>query len=100
MKRIESPREPTTAKRVVGVSYEGEGLVPVVVVKGAHEVADAILDAAAAHPDIPVVRNAALAEGLYRTPIDGPVDRSLFGVMAVLLAHVVAVDRDYGGDER
>jgi len=89
-----------TAKRVVGVSYKGENGAPVVVVKGAHEAADAILDAAVAHPDIPVLHNAALAEELYRTPIDGPVDRSLFPVMAVLLAHVVAVDRDLGEDER
>jgi type III secretion system FlhB-like substrate exporter len=88
-----------TAKRVVGVSYEGDGHAPVVVVKGAHEAADVILDAAA-RTEIPVVKNAALAEELYRTPIDGPVDRSLFPVMAMLLAHVVAVDRDFGEDER
>jgi type III secretion system FlhB-like substrate exporter len=87
-------------KRVVGVSYDAELRAPVVVLKGAHDAADAILAAAHAHPEVRVVENAALVDELYRTPIDGPVDRALFPIMAALLAHVVAVDRSLEEDER
>lgn len=89
-----------SGKRVVGVSYDAEAGAPVVVLKGAHDAAAAILAAAKEHPDVRVIENAALVDELYRTPIDGPVDRALFPVMAALLAHVVAVDRSIEEDER
>ena len=41
----------------------------------------------------PVVRDAALVDQLYRIPIDAPIGRELFPVMATLLAHLVQVDR-------
>jgi type III secretion system FlhB-like substrate exporter len=81
-----------SGKRVVGVQYDESKGVPVVILKGAHEEADAILKDAAGHPEIPVVKSAQLTEQLYRTPIDAPVDRALFPVMAALLVHVVDVD--------
>jgi type III secretion system FlhB-like substrate exporter len=79
-------------RRVVGVQYDESQGVPVVILKGAHEAADVILARAAAHPEIPLVKSAQLTEQLYRTPIDAPVDRALFPVMAALLIHVVSVD--------
>jgi hypothetical protein len=48
----------------------------------------------------PMVRDAALAEQLYRVPIDAPIGREpgrptgqLFPVMAVLLAQVLDLDQ-------
>lgn len=79
-------------KRVVGVRYDEESGVPVVILKGAHEAAETILAEAAAYPDKPVVKSAQLTSQLYRTPIDAPVDRALFPAMAALLVHVVGID--------
>ena len=104
-----------SGKKVVGVSY-GEGVgAPRVVLKGALDEAELILAAGRAH-DVPVVQSAALVDGLYRTPIgfvqpatfnhfidtpiDAPVDKALFPVMAALLAHVVAVDKHAKEQER
>lgn len=80
-------------QRVVGVSYELGELAPTVVLKGAGEVADAVLARARQSGDGPlVVRDAGLVEQLYRIPIDAPIGRELFPVMATLLAHVVQLD--------
>ena len=81
-------------QRVVGVSYEPGEMAPTVVLKSAGVGAEAVLDAArrASEPPL-VVRDAALVEQLYRIPIDAPVGRELFPVMATLLAHVVQLDR-------
>ena len=80
--------------RVVGVSYEPGDVAPTVILKTAGDSAAAVLDAArrAAEPPL-VVRDAALVDQLYRIPIDAPVGRELFPVMATLLAHVVQLDR-------
>jgi len=47
----------------------------------------------AARDDVPVMRDPALVNQLYRVPIDQPIGRELFPVMAVLLAHVLRIDR-------
>ena len=81
-------------QRVVGVSYELGALAPTVVLKGAGAEARAVLDTArrsTAAP--PVVRDPGLVDQLYRIPIDAPIGRELFPVMATLLAHVVQLDR-------
>lgn len=80
-------------KRVVGVRLDPEAAVPVVIVKGAGAVARWLLDEGEMN-QTPVVRDAPLLEELYRTPIDAPVNRDLFPVMAVLLAHVLQIDQD------
>jgi type III secretion system FlhB-like substrate exporter len=80
-------------KRVVGISCDPTEGGPVVVVKGAGEAADAILENARQQENLPVVRDAPLVNQLYRVPIDGAVGRDLFPVMAVLLAHLLCVDR-------
>jgi flagellar biosynthesis protein len=80
-------------KRVVGLSCKPEEEdAPVVVVKGAGDAADAVLNTAR-REDIPVIRDSALTDQLYRVPMDMPVGKELFPVMAVLLAHVLLVDR-------
>jgi type III secretion system FlhB-like substrate exporter len=81
-------------KRVVGVSYEAGHLTPTIVLKTAGANAEAIV-AAARRSSVapPVVRDAALVDQLYRIPIDAPVGRELFPVMATLLAHLVQLDR-------
>jgi type III secretion system FlhB-like substrate exporter len=43
--------------------------------------------------DIPIVRDPALAEPLYRVPTDAPIGRELFPVMAVLLAQILDLDQ-------
>lgn len=81
-------------QRVVGVSYELGELAPTVVLKGAGVAAEAVLDAARrGNEPPPVVRDAALVDQLYRIPIDAPVGRELFPVLATLLAHVIQLDR-------
>jgi len=40
----------------------------------------------------PVVKNEALLDALYRLPVDSPIGPELFQAVAVLLAHVFAVD--------
>ena len=81
-------------QRVVGVSYELGELAPTVVLKGAGVGAEAVLAAARRESEPPpVVRDAALVDQLYRIPIDAPVGRELFPVLATLLAHVIQLDR-------
>lgn len=81
-----------STRRVVGVNCDLEQPAPVVVVKGAGAEADAIL-AQARDAELPVFRDTALVEQLYRVPIDAAIGRELFAVMASLLAHVITVDR-------
>ena len=82
-------------QRVVGVAYEAGALAPTVVLKSVGVGAEVVLDQARRTPDgPPVVRDAALVDQLYRIPIDAPIGRELFPVMATLLAHVVHLDRN------
>jgi type III secretion system FlhB-like substrate exporter len=80
-------------KRIVGLSIDPDEAGPVVVVKGAGAAADAVMEAARERGDLPVVRDAALVDQLYRVPVDAAVGRELFPAMAVLLAHVLLADR-------
>lgn len=81
-------------QRVVGVSYEPGELAPTVVLKSVGAGAEAVLEQARRAVDGPeVVRDAALVDQLYRIPIDAPVGRELFPVLATLLAHVIQLDR-------
>lgn len=80
-------------KRVVGLSYGAEDAAPIVVLKGAGAEAQSVLAQAQRQGDIPIVQAPELAGRLYRTPIDAPIDRQLFPVVAALLAHVVQADK-------
>jgi type III secretion system FlhB-like substrate exporter len=86
--------EQSTNKRVVGISYDSGDSAPVVMLKAAGAEATTVLDAAQQREDLHIVRDPALVDRLYRLPMDGPISRELFPVMALLLAHVLRVDKD------
>lgn len=78
--------------KVVGLSFDIDaGTVPTVILKSAGADATAILQAAE-RGDVPIVKDPALVQSLYRVPMDAPVSRELFPVMAALIAHVLSVD--------
>ena len=79
--------------RVVGVGYTPGDDAPTVLAKASGEQAAAVLAAARASGDVAIVRDPGLVEQLYRVPIDGPIGRELFPVMAVLLAEVLDLDQ-------
>ena len=78
-------------RRVVGLSYDPGDSAPVVVVKGAGEAAESVLQRAR-QEDVPVVREPALAAELYRVPVDTSIGKDLFPVVAALLVHVLRLD--------
>lgn len=79
--------------RVVGIGYELEDAAPTVILKGAGAEAHEILARARQLGDVPVVKDPQLVRELYRLPLDGPIGRELFPVMAAVLAHIVRIDR-------
>jgi len=82
-----------TEKRVVGVSYDMGDDAPLVMLKASGSEADDVLRKARRQEATLIVRDPELVKQLYRVPIDQPIGRELFPVMAVLLAHVLGVDR-------
>jgi type III secretion system FlhB-like substrate exporter len=85
--------------RLVGLKYEPAEGLPQLVLKASGEIAEEVLrrrrNATYAPP---VVRNAALLEQLYRLPVEGRIGPELFKVVAILLAHVLAVEAKIKGD--
>jgi type III secretion system FlhB-like substrate exporter len=79
-------------RRLVGLKYEPEGLPQVVAKASGEAVEEALRRRAAGGRAAPVVRNEALLEELFRLPLDAPIGRELFQVVAVLLAHVLDVE--------
>lgn len=78
--------------KVVGLSFDLEtGAIPTVVLKSAGADATEIVRAGD-RADVPVVHDPALVQALYRIPMDAPVSRELFPVMAALIVHVLGVD--------
>ena len=80
--------------KVVGISYDLEDAAPTVILKGAGDEARAMLERARQLGDVPVVKDPQLVRELYRVPLDTPIGRELFPVMAALLAHVLRIDRN------
>ena len=81
--------------RVVGLSYDiAADAAPTVILKGAGAEADAIVARARQLDDVPIVKDPQLVRELYRLPLDAPIGRELFPVMAAVLAHVVRIDRE------
>lgn len=79
-------------KKVVGVGFDIEpGAAPAVVLKSAGADAAAVLQAGD-RSGVPIVKDPALLQALYRVPMDAPVSGELFPVMAALIAHVLSVD--------
>lgn len=86
-----------TTKKIVGVSYDiDSAAAPVVMLKGSGPEADAALEQARKLGTIPIVKDPELVRELYRVPMDSPISRELFPVMAALLAHVIQIDRTRG----
>jgi flagellar biosynthesis protein len=81
-----------TSKRIIGLRYDFGDQPPQVMLKAAGAEADALLQAAE-QQDLPVVQDASLVDQLYRVPLDAPIGRELFPVMALLLAHVLQIDQ-------
>lgn len=81
-----------THKKVVGVSYDLEDSAPAVIVKGVGAEAEAAVERAR-DADIPIVKDPQLVRELYKVPLDAPIGKDLFQVMAALLAHVIYIDR-------
>ena len=84
-------------KRVVGLQYEpGQGL-PQVILKGSGKIAEEIVRRGE-HGDGPtVVHDPALADQLYRLPIDTRIGPELFHLVAALLAHVFTIEQKLNG---
>jgi len=83
--------------RVVGLKYEAAEGLPQVVLKASGSAADEVLrQRRHAAWAAPVVKNEALLEQLYRLPVEGRIGPELFKVVAILLAHVLAVEAAVG----
>ena len=80
-------------KRVVGLQYVPEERLPHVILKGSGPLAEALLERRGGHIGPQVVRNEALLQSLYRLPIDSAIGPELFHVVAVILAHVFALEQ-------
>jgi flagellar biosynthesis protein len=77
--------------KVVGLAYEpGEGL-PQIVLKGSGPLAEEILKRGR-EIGTSVVRDSELAERLFRLPTDSEIGPELFRIVAVILAHVFALN--------
>jgi type III secretion system FlhB-like substrate exporter len=86
--------------KVVGISFDLDtGAVPTVVLKSAGADAAEIVRAGD-RADVPIVRDPALVQALYRVPMDAPVSRELFPVMAALIVHVLNVDSVQRGEQK
>jgi flagellar biosynthesis protein FlhB len=83
-------------QKVIGISFGPEASVPTVVLKAAGADADAVLTRAKSEVPVPTVHMPELADRLYRTAIDAPIDKELFPVMAALLVQVMKSDRLQG----
>jgi flagellar biosynthesis protein len=87
-----------TLKRVVGLKYEPEEGLPQVILKGAGPLAEEILNRRDPRTGPQVVKNEALLQSLYRLPLDSSIGPELFHVVAVILAHVFALEAKMKGD--
>lgn len=82
-----------SALRIVGLKYEASEGAPQVILKAGGTLADEVLLARRRSPQaVPVVKNAALLEQLYRLPVDARIGPELFRAVAVLLAHVLDIE--------
>jgi flagellar biosynthesis protein len=87
----------TEPLRVVGLRYEPEEGLPEVIFKGAGQLAEDILRLRDHRNGPPVVKDDALLQALYRLPVDSAIGPELFHAVAVLLAHVFAVEAKLRG---
>ena len=84
--------------KLVGLKYEPAEGLPQVILKASGPAAEEVLrQRMRAVQAPPVVRNEALLEQLYRLPVEGRIGPELFQVVAILLAHVLAIDAKLKG---
>ena len=77
----------------VAISYNNETTdAPVVVAKGAEELAYKIREIAREH-DVPLVENVAVARALYGVEIGDAIPESMFKAVAEILAYVYTLKR-------
>jgi type III secretion system FlhB-like substrate exporter len=89
----------TQPRRLVGLKYEPAEGLPQVILKASGRAAEEVLRLRTrALQAPPVVRNDALLEQLYRLPVEGRIGPELFQVVAILLAHVLAIDAKVKGN--
>lgn len=81
--------------RVVGLSCDLGEAAPTVILKGAGAEAEEILERARQLADVPIVKDPQLVRELYRLPLDAPIGRELFPVMAAVLADIIRTDRSW-----
>ncbi len=84
--------EGSPPRRVVGLKYAPEEGLPQVILKGTGPLAEEILRRRNPNVGPQVVKNEALLQSLYRLPLDSRIGPELFHVVAVLLAHVFALE--------
>lgn len=84
--------EERQVRRVVGLKYAPEDGLPQVILKGAGPLAEEMLRRRDGRIGPQVVKNEALLQSLYRLPLDSPIGPELFQVVAVILAHVFALE--------
>jgi flagellar biosynthesis protein len=82
----DAPREDAPLRRSVALAYSGEG-APVLVAKGAAEVAERILARAREH-DVPVVEDGQLAAVLCQVDLGEEIPPALYVAVAEVLAYV------------
>jgi flagellar biosynthesis protein len=84
-------RDTDELSKVVGIAYApGEGL-PHIVLKGTGPLAEEVLRRGRGI-GAPVVHDRELLERLFRLPTDAEIGPELFRVVAVILAHVFALN--------
>jgi len=89
--------DPDSPKKVVGLQYLPVNGLPQVIFKGCGPIAEKILRQRDTKRSHRVIRDQALLDRLYRLPVDSFVGADLFGLVAVVLAHVFAVDEHLKG---
>ena len=89
---VDAAVEDAQVRRVVGLKYAPDDGLPQVILKGAGPLAEEILRRRNARIGPQVVKNEALLQSLYRLPLDSSIGPELFHVVAVILAHVFALE--------
>jgi type III secretion system FlhB-like substrate exporter len=79
--------------KVVGLSYEPDDGLPRIILKGNGKTADAIIKSAKSGNNGPeIVQDKELLKKLYRLPIDAEIGPELFHLVAMILAHIFAIE--------
>jgi flagellar biosynthesis protein len=87
-------------KKVVGLQYEvGQGL-PQVILKGSGPLAEEILRRRDPVKGPQVVKDEELLKKLYRLPLDAEIGPELYHLVAILLAHVFAIEEKLKGERK